>query len=386
MFVLSCIIFPAADLIVSKKLLFACNIGFCVLNSLIGRRIKITRSVFLRLFFMLVIVIVFSIPTYMYYPFEVSFLIISCVTGFIIFVAYDKRNLFFKYFIVAANILAILTVIIGLLSLYSKIIGTAIGSIFLSLDSGYLGERKFGRLKMIMVHFRTAPIMIISASYFFYKTMRDFKFSSLFLLSMQIIAIVFSASRGTMLFALLSFFFILCVDYRNPVARKMLFLFVFAGILGSNYLLFQTNVFSSREESNSIKLGHIQSFFEYVGEEPTILLWGRGTGSFYYSKGFGRMTFQTEVTLLDMIRYFGVLVTFMFIFAIVLPVKKNVMNIPFILYFFDATTNPLLFCSTGFLVIALYYLLPPEDELFHSNSTNRKSRLKYALFHYNCYI
>lgn len=361
LFIFTCLVFPAADLIISKKLLFACNIVTVGLDCCLFKKKLCTRNIFLRVIFLFVTVIIFSIPTYIWYPAEVQFLIFSCVTVFIVLSLYNKEYLAFEYFIVSLNILALATVIIGLLTLYSKVFVVAVNAVFLSLNSGYLGKRNFAGLELIMVHFRTAPIMIISVSYYFIKTIHSLKIKNILLLLLQVTAIIFSASRGTMLFSFVSFFCILFRDYKNSFSRKLLFCFIIAGFLGGLFLLKNTSVFSRNEESNSIKHGHIESFVEYIDENPMVLLWGAGTGSFYYSKGFGKMTYQTEITYLDMIRYFGIFFTFLFIFVMGFPARKNVMNIPFLAYFLDAATNPLIFCSTGMLAIALYYSLPKFD-------------------------
>ena len=384
LFVLFCIIFPASDFIISKKVLFVINLGIVILDSSLYAKKIIKTSLLFRILIILGIVLVFSIPTFALYPTEVQFLIISCSTIFISFSAYDKKDEYYKYFMIATNILSMLTIFIALSSLYSKTLYNIVKTIFLDLNSGSLGKRKFGGLVLIMVHFRTAPLLIISSSYYFIKIIHNFKIRYLCFLFLQMLAIFFSASRGTMLFTVLSFISILCYDIRNKTSRRLLFCFLIIGYIVGNYLLTQTTMFSIKEKSNNIKIRHIESFNEFADYNPTVWLWGKGTGSIYYSKGFGKMTFQTEVTIIDMIRYFGVFFTILFIFAIIFPVKKSIMCIPFIMYFFDATTNPLIFCSTGMITISLYYLLPGTIELFSRKKNKRKLGLKNVLLHYNC--
>ena len=187
-----------------------------------------------------------------------------------------------------------------------------------------------------------------------------------------------------MLFLFLSFFIISFVNIKNRRYRFLFFSFCFFGVLGLIYLIANTTVFSFNETSNSIKAGHVESFIDYVSENPRILLFGAGTGSSYYSKGFEKITWQTEVTIIDMIRYFGLIFTCILLFVMMFPLKKSIMNVPFLMYFLDATTNPLIFCSTGMLVITLYYSLATNKSVNDSLSLydKRKRNYRYVFLHY----
>lgn len=375
LFILFCLIFPAADLIISKKLLFACNVLFVIIDFVFEPEKEVlTKSTLFRIITILTIVIVFSIPTYWKNPAEVTFVIVSCLTLIISFSAHNYKSFFFKSFLLSANILAALTVFIGLISLYSKIIEITVNSVFLALDSGFLGYRDFGPLKLTMVHFRTAPVLIIPFSFYFIKLINKFSIKNILLFLLHAIAVVFTASRGTILFSLLSLFFICLKNLNNKRFRFLFFTFIMLGGIGLSYILTQTNALSSDEKSNSVKIGHLESFSEYMEQEPLILLTGKGTASYYYTKGFGRYAWQTEVTYLDLIRYFGLFITFIFLLTIMMPTRKTTMNIPFIMFFIDATTNPLIFASTGMLVISLYYILQEGVPLFNNNLESKRRK------------
>ena len=111
LFILFCLIFPAADLIISKKLLFACNVLFVIIDFVFEPEKEVlTKSTLFRIITILTIVIVFSIPTYWKNPAEVTFVIVSCLTLIISFSAHNYKSFFFKSFLLSANILAALTV------------------------------------------------------------------------------------------------------------------------------------------------------------------------------------------------------------------------------------------------------------------------------------
>lgn len=230
---------------------------------------------------------------------------------------------------------------------------------FLNLNSGFLGERTFGALKLAMIHFRTSPILLIPFSLYFVDFCDKRKFRYFLMMALNGAAIVLSASRGLILFSFLSVYTICFFNLREKCYRYFFFLFTILAFAGLSYVLSSTNIFDSKEESNSIKIGHIESFNEFTDENPLVLLFGKGTGSSYFSKGFGRMAWQTEVTFLDIVRYWGIFGCILFILIISVPQKmiSSKYILPFLFYYINAFTNPLIFNSTGMLVIAIYILM-----------------------------
>ena len=378
LFVLSCLILPAADVLISKKIIFLICLFVYVISLFFNSNKKIIsfNSMF-KLLLMTGITIIYSIPVYFTNEGNCMFIIVSLLTLFTIFLAYDYPSTLFNYLIVSSNILSLLTIFIAVLPSISKPLSIGVNMLFLNLDSGFLGERDFGGIKLIMVHFRTAPILIISFSHYFTQLIEQKKkFKNLLFFAINGSAIVFSASRGTMLFSFLSIFLISLFNIKNRKYRRFFYIFFILIFIGATYILKNTNIFSSKEESNSVKIGHIESFNEFTSDNPDVLIIGRGTGSSYYTEGFGRLAFQTEVTFLDMIRYWGILTAIVFIFLFSFPSvcfnKSKI--IAFIMYFIDATTNPLIFNSTGMLVISIYFLL--QDEFRRTSYNNMDKVIK----------
>lgn len=304
LYIFLCLLFPAADLELNKKVVFFITILFSLYIYLSGSFSQIDKNILIRT------VIVLGIPI-IYSPLalintssdsEILFLVISC-TGILLVFAINlvDERLFFKSFLFSSLCLAICTILLSILPDISLSLSEEINTLFLAFDSGFLGERDFNGIKFTMVHFRTAPILIIPFSYYFIKVCDGEKIISNFILSIVFfLAIYFTASRGIMVF----------------------------------------------------------SFLSLIRSDPLILLIGQGTGSQYYSTGFERYTFQTELTFLDMIRYWGVFGTLIFLSSIILPNTYRLRlcyAIPFIMYFFNATTNPLYFNSTGMLIVVLYW-------------------------------
>ena len=119
------------------------------------------------------------------------------------------------------------------------------------------------------------------------------------------------------------------------------------------------SLFNSNESGNSIKLKSAGSFIEWANGFH--LLYGNGLASYFYSSGRGYAVAQTEITVLDNIRYFGIFGALALYFYIFFPkkgIKFKEFYIPFIimlLYTLMSITNPVLFNSYGSLVVLWYW-------------------------------
>ena len=371
------VIFPAADFLISKKLIFALLVCICLIEFLLNYNKKIYV---LNLFRILIIFIVLLLGTLFSINDEHSnyiFLIVSCVPLLLILLldnSIDYLNVI-KYVGLCLSLIVVISVFA---TFVSNSFVKRIQTLFLALDSGFWGTREFGPINLFMIHFRTSPILIIPFSLYFIEYCDNKKTSSFIYLFILGMGIFFSASRGLILFSYISLLLICLCNMRLRTYRHFFFLLTIVAILGLIFLLTSTNVFDSKEKSNSIKINHIISFFEFISEKPYILLIGNGTGSSYYSSGFNRITWQTEVTFLDMIRYWGIIGTLIVLFCFLYNNNKSLNKkyvIPFVLYVISAALNPLIFNSTGMLVLTIYILLTSNTGKKHSENLQN-----------NCYI
>lgn len=111
------------------------------------------------------------------------------------------------------------------------------------------------------------------------------------------------------------------------------------------------------EASNSIKLGHIQSYEEEFNAHPSILLWGEGADVAFYSKGYEDWTTVTELTYLELVRVFGIPMTLVFLYCLLwLAIRifrsgRFGLGMAYATYLLISASNPLLISSTGFLAV-----------------------------------
>lgn len=368
-YVLACLLFPAVEILNMKKWLFLAIIAVFVLEFLFVGRVRLSAAILWKT----MIVIMISFLSMIFFLFigaqgDVNALVnsIFLLTGIfalLIGVIYSGKTTNALGILEAgALILGLVVVGLAVVGSVNPVLGLMVNEAFLSLNSGYLGSRQFGGIQLTMIHFRTSPVLIIA----FILSFRRFvdqrgskRIAELIRLSILVAALVLSASRGIILFSLIG---ILILAFIKSVDRRYLrYLIFLTGVLAltASFVLRETEVFSGEETSNSIKLRHIESFDSLTDREPSVLLWGKGLGSTYYTEGFGQETFQTEVTFFDMVRYWGLPITVLILLIIVVPGRPRVrleIVIAFGCYFLNAMANPLIFNSTGMLVIVVYWL------------------------------
>lgn len=255
------------------------------------------------------------------------------------------------------TIIAFYLVTLGLHSAFGKIFF----DIFNKYSSGAMGFRKFSDSMTFSFHIGTVPFLYLPFSlyinsFFQRKTFR--KFLAIILIT---IPILLSASRGLIIMCLVSF--VLLYFYNLKTIGKIVFIWLSVPIVLFifYYLLENTLIFSFSEVSNSTKRGHLISFFDNI--TFTNIFTGNGLATYYFSQGVNRMTAHTEITPIDMLRYFGVILTPILYLVIIFPTRNfksylgdnSIITLIFILYLVFSFTNPIMFNSFGLLIVLWYW-------------------------------
>ena len=209
-------------------------------------------------------------------------------------------------------------------------------------------------------HIGTVPFLFLPFSLFFLEYLTTQKKNSLLGMLVLLPVIVFSAARGLWIICLFVVLFIFLWNLK-AVNRYFLILLGIPIILtGLFFIISDTTILSASEVSNKGKLGHIVSFFDNLGFVNFFI--GGGLASFYYSKGTDAMIAHTEVTPVDMLRYFGFILTPILYAAIIFPErrlkysgKNKFYLIIFGFWLLNTFTNPIMFNSYGLLVVLWYW-------------------------------
>ncbi len=224
---------------------------------------------------------------------------------------------------------------------------------FEKVSFGFYGSK----LGLYYFQFNGSVFLYIPFVLFLLSYIEKKKFSTLFCLLITTIAIAFSGLRGLTLSTL--FIFVYLMFFKSGITIKaFMILTIMPVVIGSIYYLNTvTDFFNPYESSNAVKLGHIESYFDIV----TIynFIFGAGLGATYYSKGIMNNVSLTEITALDSIRYFGIILTIVLFYKILFPCEINKKNKIFfviiLVYIINSLTNPMLFNTYGPFIVVWYW-------------------------------
>ncbi|MDP5200712.1 hypothetical protein [Flavobacterium sp. DG2-3] len=242
---------------------------------------------------------------------------------------------------------------------------------FSNYSAGSNGLREFADEGTLSFHIGCVPFLYLPFVLYFISFVEKRKLSS-FLASLVIFITIFvSASRGSILTSIIAAMYIVLSKSRLKTKIIVLTILIILGIGIFSYLLNNTNALDPKEESNGIKIGHYESFIENLNFFKFFL--GEGLASYYYSKGSQRIISKTEITPIDMLRYFGFILAPLLYFVIIFPTKKiasylgnnSLYMVLTLIYVLNSMTNPTMFNSYGLLIILWYWfkILPPTKSI-----------------------
>lgn len=234
---------------------------------------------------------------------------------------------------------------------------------FSNYSAGSNGLREFVEDRTLSFHIGTVPFLYLPFCLYTISFVENKKVINLLAIILLFVIIFISASRGLILSCLMAL--VVIIFFKSSLKSKIIFVTLSIPVIVVliSYLLTKTTVFDSGEESNSVKLGHYESFKEHLSFFNFFL--GEGLASIYYSKGTQSLKAHTEITPLDMLRYFGFILTPILYLVIVFPTKKissyigyNLLYVVlFLIYVINSFTNPTMFNSYGLLLVLWYWYI-----------------------------
>ena len=358
----------------------------------------VSTSIINKLFFVLIFVLIlFTINKYYFKSnspiYVISIFLYGYILSFLNNVEIELSNQFFLSTLVLILIYPIIYYKVNLdkivklsgllLAIYSLIsfvivvlyidspISEQYYTFFKEYSAGSNGLRDFTEEGLLSFHTGTAPFLFLSLVLYFESFINKRNFFTFIAILLHIYIIFISGSRGTFFSALLAILIIIMFKASNKIKVGLVVLGLPLLFFFSFFLLQKTEIFSSEEGSNNVKLGHFESFID--SSNFTNLLFGNGLAAKYFSKGANSVLAHTEITPVDMIRYLGVILAFLLYFVIIFPTKrinaylgKNFLHVViFIIYLLNSMTNPTMFNSFGLLVVIWYWykILKVDDNL-----------------------
>lgn len=387
LFLLSTLFDPADRALGLKLPLYVACWGIGLLMYM-GRQdpIKISIGLFIYTFLMTLIPIA-SVGYYLAMdgsePFEGFLLLKSYLfISFAILIYFTRINVL-KYLSIALSILAIqILLLTAVVLIYPEThipiytFGEHYG--IFSIDAG----RDYGSgLKLFQMYFVTSSMLVIPIAYYFdlAKTSKQNIGFHWALVLLSICAMFVAGTRNNMIMAIVLpvTLFVMYSKYRLGMTILMaaatgLFIFAWHDEIAI--------LFDPTEASNYVKLSMLEDY-AVIFSDPNNLLFGRGLGSYEYWTGRG-YKFVTELTYLEIIRNFGLLLGGLMILLLLYPIvyafvirrsykKKNIV-LAYAVYLIMSISNPLLFSSMGMLILGMII----ADIFIHDTDMRRRRLLQ----------
>lgn len=216
------------------------------------------------------------------------------------------------------------------------------------------------------IFIKTSPLVVFLLAY----SLIEKRF---FLCILSILALLATGTRANIGFSAICFLMYFCFNKnsfkRNQMIARVVTIAFVVGILILNFddlynMLYDVFITSSNN-SDSVRLGHIQGLIESYKNNPFAIVMGFGVGSSYYSYSYFDYVTTMEWAYLDLLRQVGLIFFIPFMIFILYPFRvKNIHPLyktAYAAYLLIAFTNPLLFSSTAFLTYVFMYVLVNEN-------------------------
>lgn len=237
---------------------------------------------------------------------------------------------------------------------------SSFGPFFMETNVGSFGTKEYISDSDYYIRFGGTPFLYLSFVLYILSFLEKKTITSFIAILSVGTAILFCGQRGVIISSFVALLYILFSRFNY--AGKMYFLVITIPLLLLliNFFLTETTVFSSQNESNNVKSKHIESFFENLNFANSMI--GNGLGANFYSKGESKTISITEITPMDMVRYFGfIFASFLYYFMLVPTSKinkykeKELYIVLFSIYVINSMSNPTMFNSFGLLLILWYW-------------------------------
>lgn len=294
---------------------------------------------------------------------EFAFGFIKSISIFsLIFIIYDLRIDVFSIVSKWALIICGITLPIYIVITFFPALLSPIYNYVIAKDVAKIGYRAFYGVEIVMIYYRTSPLLVFSLCFFLDKYLQYKKIKFIPIAGIVFFTLFLTGTRANILMALIIAAFYFYRIYSKHFFAKIIYIL---GLLYAAVTFFSQLNFDVKDESSDVKGDHFNSYLELFDKNPNYLIHGQGLGSEFYSRGSAKMLPQTELTYLDLLRTFGFPVTILFLILLLYPIMYLFKNgywqiyssaiVAYLAYLFIAGTNPLLISSTGMIAVLVAY-------------------------------
>ena len=243
-----------------------------------------------------------------------------------------------------------------------------------------VGYRIYGGVRFHYIYFVTAPLLVLPCSYYCYKYLTSSgksRLKYLLVMLINITAFFLTGSRNSVLISIAVPFMVMIYCSKNELRSLFLTSLAVVSLAGIFHEPI-AHMFSSDNPSNYGRISLLNDYSKVFNNTKNLWL-GQGFGSLFYVTVWGEKSWLSELTYLEIIRRYGLILGSVCIAMLMYPfIKyKRYYNMPYLLiaysgYLIMSATNPFIFSSSGMMVLCV--VLYPA---FHrSKSTGAKAYLK----------
>jgi hypothetical protein len=226
-----------------------------------------------------------------------------------------------------------------------------------------VAARSYGSLSYQLVYFHTSPLLVIAVAYFCYRSLLSMgwaRFWNVLLLLLNVCGMLLSGTRNNMIVGLLVPLMVIAWYKGTKVRLAAVTAVAVVLSAGLSYGVVQA-MFSPDDVSNAAKLLHFQDYMRMFSDWHT-LVFGQGLGASFFSTALGTRVSVTELTYVEFIRVYGVILACVFYFLLLYPLRMlrnpevrtdHYLLLGYVGYLYLCTANPLLMSSSGMLVLAI---------------------------------
>ncbi len=262
-------------------------------------------------------------------------------------------------------------------------------------DQGFLwiNAKNYGGLEFLQVFFKTAPFMVLPTAYYasiYFSLSTERTARTVLLLAVCCLALMISGTRANMAFAILIPAYFAFRSLKRAKSSRLVIILVFIlstlamTVIGIDVIV---AMLDPQEESNAVKLGYWNDYVS-IFSNPMVLLFGQGIGVVQYFSSLDLDLRITEVTLLELVRNFGIFIAIAYIFFWLAPVfllkqsrfqHYRWLMVGYISYLLISISNYFILSSTGMILLSIVYsvcLIPMRSSCAH----RRVSYVSHKLF------
>lgn len=265
----------------------------------------------------------------------------------------------FKIMFWGGTTLAILTCLIFIIYLLNEELFSLVYSQTYDMGMVIISRREYYGIPLQGVYMKAGPLIIFSTIYsmYFYKE----NILKYFFIAINLFALFVAGSRTPMLIAallLIIFFF-----DKKVFGKKSSYIFLIIMFCSLSMLIL---ILASEKQEHSVidKSLNLYSYIDNIFHGSNSIF-GAGLGSVFWANGKAKYISNSELTYLDLLRDYGIILGTLLIFVVYYPIiiclKSNIIRdikynrfiIGYLLYMILAGTNPLLISSTRMFVWAV---------------------------------